>query len=220
MPPARLLALALLASLGGACGTGSAPGDGTDTGPIGRAPVAERPAGGTQTDPATAPEPGVGEAVGAGPLACDAPSAALQARTLELINAARAEGRDCGTAGVFAPAGALGWDSRLEAAARTHSADMAATGNFDHTGTDGSDAGNRIEREGYAWGEYAENIAAGQDTLEAAVEGWLDSPGHCRNVMAPGVSDTALVCVSNDDARYRRYWTQVFARPVRSRSRP
>ena len=168
----------------------------------------------TTTTPATPAEPP------AEPLACDAPTAALQTRALELINAVRETGHDCGAAGVFAPAAPLGWDSRLEAAARVHSADMARTGNFDHTGTDGSSAGDRIEREGYAWGRWAENIAAGQGTLEAAVEGWLASPGHCRNLLAPNVRDTALVCVTNEDARYRHYWTQVFARPLETRRRP
>ena len=172
----------------------------------------------TTTTPATPAEPPVEPPVE--PLACDAPTAALQTRALELINAVRETGHDCGAAGVFAPAAPLGWDSRLEAAARVHSADMARTGNFDHTGTDGSSAGDRIEREGYAWGRWAENIAAGQGTLEAAVEGWLASPGHCRNLLAPNVRDTALVCVTNEDARYRHYWTQVFARPLETRRRP
>jgi len=204
-----------------------APDTPTPNGPMPSSPDID-PHGGEEAEAGTRTEAGagasadadIGGGVAAAPVGCDAPSAEIQARALELINAARAEARACGERGDFEAAGTLGWDSRLEAAARTHSTDMAATGNFDHTGTDGSSAGDRIERSGYQWGEYAENIAAGQTSLEATVAGWLDSPGHCRNLMAPGVSDVAVACVSNEDARFRRYWTNVLARPFESRERP
>ena len=192
----------------------------TTTTPVAPTAPSAEPLVASPVEPTVEPPAASPVAQPAEPLACDAPAAALQARALELINAVRADGYDCGTTGRFPPTAPLGWDSRLEAAARVHSADMARTGNFDHTGTDGSSAGDRIGREGYAWGRWAENIAAGQSTLEAAVEGWLTSPGHCRNLLAPSVRDTALVCVTNDDARYRHYWTQVFARPLETRRRP
>ena len=56
---------------------------------------------------------------------------------------------------------ALVYDMRLEAAARAHGQDMAARGFFSHTGSDGSDIGDRLRRAGYAFCFGAENIAAG-----------------------------------------------------------
>lgn len=56
-------------------------------------------------------------------------------------------------------------DSRLHDAALTHSNDMSANNFFSHTGSDNSDAGQRILSTGYNWnqpgGGWGENIAAG-----------------------------------------------------------
>ncbi|MBL7110644.1 MAG: hypothetical protein ISS19_01735 [Bacteroidales bacterium] len=46
-----------------------------------------------------------------------------------------------------------------------------------------------------------------QDSTEKAViEAWLDSPGHCKNIMNDKVTELGV-------ATSGAYWTQVFAKP-------
>ncbi|WP_299730147.1 CAP domain-containing protein [uncultured Tateyamaria sp.] len=78
---------------------------------------------------------------------------------------------------------ALVYDTRLEAAARAHGQDMAARGFFSHTGSDGSDIGDRLRRAGYAFCFGAENIAAGQRNLSDVMASWMGSRGHRKNIL-------------------------------------
>jgi uncharacterized protein YkwD len=52
-------------------------------------------------------------------------------------------------------------NSALTSAAAVHSNDMADNNFFSHTGSDGSNPGQRISRAGYSYYTYGENIAAG-----------------------------------------------------------
>ena len=99
---------------------------------------------------------------------------------LTAINAARAQARVCVNGQSPMPAVApLAWNAQLAAAADRHSTDMAVHNFMDHTGSDGSSAGQRITQAGYVWRAWGENIAAGYPTVAAVVQGWLGSPGHC-----------------------------------------
>ncbi len=75
------------------------------------------------------------------------------------------------------------YDSALEAAARAHAQDMARAGFFDHTGSDGSDIGQRLTRAAYRFCFGAENIAAGQRDLTEVMAAWMASRGHRRNIL-------------------------------------
>jgi uncharacterized protein YkwD len=55
----------------------------------------------------------------------------------------------------------LAANAALATAAQAHSNDMANNNFFSHTGSDGSNPGQRISRAGYSWYTYGENIAAG-----------------------------------------------------------
>jgi uncharacterized protein YkwD len=103
---------------------------------------------------------------------------------LDTVNEARAVDRVCGTTHYDA-APQVSWDDRLAMASYLHSFDMASNGFFSHTGSDGSAAGDRISREGYPWSTYGENIAVGFPSVASVVQAWLDSEGHCRNIMNP-----------------------------------
>ncbi|WP_083449784.1 CAP domain-containing protein [Actinoplanes rectilineatus] len=70
----------------------------------------------------------------------------------------------------------------LTAAARTHSAWMAQTGTFSHTGNAGSNFTARVKAAGYAK-PSAENIAYGYRTADAVVQGWMNSTGHRTNIL-------------------------------------
>lgn len=70
-----------------------------------------------------------------------------------------------------------------------------------------------MTRAGYSWKAVAENVAAGQSTAEEAVRTWLESPGHCENLMSPGYSETGIAHAINREAEKGIYWVQVFATP-------
>jgi uncharacterized protein YkwD len=97
---------------------------------------------------------------------------ALEQRVLVLTNGERAK-HGCG---------ALRGDSRLAAAARAHSADMAVHHYFDHNSQDGTTPWDRIKRAGYTQ-PGAENIAMGYPTAAAVMTGWMNSPGHRANIL-------------------------------------
>ncbi|MFE1291370.1 sigma-70 family RNA polymerase sigma factor [Streptomyces sp. NPDC058751] len=79
--------------------------------------------------------------------------------------------------------GPLTEDPQLEDAAQAHSEDMAARDFFEHTNPDGVDPGQRITAAGYRWSTYGENIAEGQQTPQAVMESWMNSPGHRANIL-------------------------------------
>lgn len=132
---------------------------------------------------------------------------------LDAVNAARATPRTCGTR-AFGPAGPLAWNGALAAAALAHSRDMAAHRHFAHKGTDGSEVATRVARAGYRWRTVGENIAAGQASAQEAVAGWIESPGHCANLMNPAFTEMgAGYEISRARMPGFAYWTQVFGVP-------
>ncbi|GHH10176.1 sigma-70 family RNA polymerase sigma factor [Streptomyces lanatus] len=103
--------------------------------------------------------------------------------------------------------GPLAEDPLLNKAAQGHSDDMAARGFFDHTNPDGEDPGQRITAAGYRWSTYGENIAQGQQTPEAVMESWMNSPGHRANILNCSFKD---IGVGIHDGSGGPWWTQAF----------
>ncbi len=134
---------------------------------------------------------------------------------LALVNEFRSQTRSCGSLGNFSPAPALSWDCSLKSAALSHSMDMASNDFFSHTGSTGSSAGDRASQAGYSWSFWGENIAAGTplSSPSVALQGWIDSPGHCANLMEPNFTHLGAAKFSNVQSTYDVYWTQVFGRP-------
>lgn len=132
---------------------------------------------------------------------------------LVLVNERRAGGASCGGQS-FGAAGPLTMDATLRCAARVHSLDMVTRGFFDHANPDGEDPFDRMERAGYRFSTAGENIAAGQPTPEAVVQGWMESPGHCGNIMNADYTELGVGYVRTDAAQFPHYWTQVFGRPL------
>lgn len=132
---------------------------------------------------------------------------------LDEVNAARASARSCGKQ-AFPAAPPLSWNPALGDAALAHSRDMATGRYFSHRGKDGSQATDRALRAGYTWRRVGENIAFGQRSPREAVEGWLDSPGHCANIMNRGFTEMgAAYGVTPERQAGVIYWTQVFGAP-------
>lgn len=125
---------------------------------------------------------------------------------VELVNKNRSNGARCGSE-YFPPVGPVSWNDELTAAAQIHSNDMHANSFFSHTGSDRSTLADRVNRIGYKYSTIGENIAMGEtQTEELVIEGWMNSPGHCRNIMQGRFTEMGV-------ARSGIYWTQVFGRP-------
>ncbi|RJF73907.1 hypothetical protein D3875_19690 [Deinococcus cavernae] len=137
------------------------------------------------------------------------PTTTFAQRVLELTNAARAQARTCGTT-TYAATTPLVYNALLEKAAQGHATDMATKNYFSHTSQDGRTFAQRISDTGYAWRTIGENIAAGQSTPESVVSGWLQSPGHCANIMNPAFKELSVGYAYNTSSSYRYYWVQDF----------
>lgn len=138
--------------------------------------------------------------------------AKAQSRVVELVNAARGKARRCGPER-FAAAAPLTVSRALDEAAQRHARDMARGNYFDHRGRDGSQPKDRVIRAGYRPRLSGENIAFGPETAEEVVAGWLDSPGHCANIMDPRFREIG-VGVATGKQRGRIYWVQTFGAPL------
>lgn len=144
-------------------------------------------------------------------------SAACQpdATNLSLLNAhndARATARSCGNK-YYEAVGPLSWSCELGAAALAHSTDMAENNYFEHTGLDGSKPWDRAQRHGYQSGYIGENIAAGQRNVEDVMDGWLESSGHCANIMNGDMTEIGTGLYSKQSSQYNNYWTTLLGRP-------
>jgi uncharacterized protein YkwD len=90
----------------------------------------------------------------------------------------------------------------LNAAALAHALDMSQNGFFSHTGADGSTVGTRTRAAGCNWSTVAENIAVGEPDAASAVLGWINSPGHRRNLLGN--------YATFGEARVGELWVAVF----------
>jgi uncharacterized protein YkwD len=130
-------------------------------------------------------------------------SGTFSEQVLKEVNQLRAAGCKCGSKRM-APTHSLSWDNQLMDAAKRHALDIASRQQLDHTGKDGSDIMSRVSDTGYSWSNVAENIAMGYWDIPSVIQGWVDSPGHCRNMMNPDYKEVAVY-------REGEYWVMVLA---------
>jgi uncharacterized protein YkwD len=107
----------------------------------------------------------------------------------------------------------LHWNRLLMAAARSHVQDLAARRVLTHGGVDGSAPEQRVEAQGYHYGQMGENVAVGQRTVQEVMQTWMQSPPHRRNILGD-FSDIGVAHAL--DAGSRPYWCVVFGRPAPS----
>lgn len=148
------------------------------------------------------------------PLALPDPDAQADVahEVLELVNAARRQARRCGLRR-HAAAAPMELSATLSEVALAHARDMAAHGNLDHRGSNGSRPEERVTLAGYAWEATGENIAAGQRDPQAVVSHWLDSADHCANIMSPKFTQLGVGYAVDTHGSGQSYWVQVFAEP-------
>ncbi|MFG1953307.1 CAP domain-containing protein [Micromonospora sp. NPDC048830] len=126
----------------------------------------------------------------------------VSAQAQEVVDLANAERAKAGCA-------ALKINDRLLTAAQRHSQDQADHREMSHDGSDGSDVGDRLDRVGYAWRAYGENVAWNQKTPAEVMDAWMNSPGHRANILNCSFTEIGVgVATSNGP-----YWTQDFGTP-------
>ncbi|PCR96390.1 hypothetical protein CP336_12570 [Pseudomonas fluorescens] len=130
-------------------------------------------------------------------------------KLLTQLNAARSQPRQCGGQ-AFSAAAPLAWNAVLGGVAQDHSRQMANNNYFDHKDRDGRTPGDRAELAGYSGQQVGENIAAGQDTVQKVVAGWLASPGHCANLMNPQYRELGAAYAVDPKSSAGIYWTAMF----------
>ncbi len=193
-PPSATLTVPTLPDSAPSAGSPPATAPPPTTPPSTSSPSPTAPATSAPAPPAPPPpaqgSPGVPAAV-----------AAAEAQVVVLVNQERAA--------VGCPA--LTVDSRLTAAARGHSADMAARGYFSHDTPEGVSFATRITNAGYRWSAAAENIAAGQRDAAGVMRDWMNSDGHRRNILNCSLRQIGVGLAYS--ANSRPYWTQDFASP-------
>jgi uncharacterized protein YkwD len=137
-------------------------------------------------------------------------STAFEDQVLTLVNQRRAAGAMCGST-AYPPAGPLTMNGSLRTAAQGHSQDMALQNYVSHTSLDGRTFDQRMRDAGYNGAfPWAENIAAGTSNPQAAVDGWMNSPGHCANTMSGNYHVTGIGYAFRAGSVYGHYWTQNF----------
>jgi uncharacterized protein YkwD len=125
---------------------------------------------------------------------------ALATDVVRLVNAHRA--------GMGLPA--LATSPILSRSAEWKSGYMQASGVFTHDDPAPFErtVAGRLGDCGYAGAAWGENIAFGFEDAGAVVKGWLDSPGHRRNIESAAFSATGVGVVSAPGKA--TYWTQDF----------
>ena len=88
---------------------------------------------------------------------------------------------------------------RLQEAAQAHACDSATRNRMGHDGSDGRDLGRRATDAGYDYREIAENVAQGYPSPQAVTQGWLDSPGHRRNILMRRAMDAGIGIATGPD---------------------
>ncbi|TYZ60412.1 hypothetical protein PybrP1_005610, partial [[Pythium] brassicae (nom. inval.)] len=107
----------------------------------------------------------------------------------------------------------LSVDQRLTNAATGHSQDQASHCTMTHEGSSGVGLGDRVTRQGYVWSAVAENVAAGQQTVESVMTSWWNSAGHRANILSRNAKNVGFAkAVNNGCGNYQIYWTQDFGK--------
>ena len=97
------------------------------------------------------------------------------------------------------------YDATVAATAAAHSADQAARRTMSHTGSDGSNAGQRLTRNGVTWSSWGENVGAGFTDPAVLLQAWLNSPTHRPIVLSASYTRVGVGVATASNGT--RYWT-------------
>ena len=137
---------------------------------------------------------------------------AMAHRATNLVNEAREQGHRCGTR-AWPRVNHLRLSATLSQIALQHALDMARHHYFDHQDLSGRSPAERVKAAGYREQRVAENIAYGPLSTEDVIAGWLNSPGHCENLMDPRFKEMGIAFAPESGEHQELYWVQLFADP-------
>jgi uncharacterized protein YkwD len=136
----------------------------------------------------------------------------LATRALQLVNEVRARGARCGERS-FGPAPPVRLSGTLAGVAFGHANDMARHNYFEHEDLAGHSPADRVRAVGYQEKLVGENIAYGPKSADEVVHGWMDSPGHCENIMDPRFAEMGIAFAAGQSARRGLFWVQLLVAP-------
>jgi uncharacterized protein YkwD len=108
---------------------------------------------------------------------------------------------------------ALKPSSALNLAAQRHAEDLLRSQTFSHVGSTGSRLTDRVGAANYQYEYVGENIYMQypQNLPDAAVIGWMNSPGHRRNILNNNYTEIGLGYATDGN---KHYYVQVFGKSV------
>ena len=105
----------------------------------------------------------------------------------------------------------LVWDEKLARIARDYSLDMCRRDFFSHTSPGGAALADRLVSARLGYVKVAENLGMNRgfsDPGADCVKGWLDSPGHRRNMLSDGFRQAGVGVVRRADMTF--FFTMLF----------
>lgn len=86
-------------------------------------------------------------------------------------------------------------DARLDLAAEDRMRDMEDQGYWAHIAPDGRSPFDWLGPRGYDYWFAGENLAAGFETAEVLVDGWMESEGHRENILSPMFRECGIAII-------------------------
>ena len=108
-------------------------------------------------------------------------------KLIDAINEQRSQVRNCGGT-EYGPSDPVTLNLKLQCASRIHSWDMDGRNYFDHDSLEEMKFYERIQMVGASYMGAGENLTYAS-TAEAAVQSWMNSPLHCRNLMCDSFTE-------------------------------
>jgi uncharacterized protein YkwD len=85
---------------------------------------------------------------------------------------------------------------------------------YNHRSPQGTSPADRVRKSGYTAYLVGENIARGPFTVNEAMDNWLQSREHRRNLLHPGFRDLGVgIAVGRNSVGNTVLWVQDFAIP-------
>lgn len=111
----------------------------------------------------------------------------------------------------------------LMKAAQDYADLMLNTNHYDHRGPDGTTPSDRALAAGYDWRNpdipnpsglryegISENIAKGYQSVPLVMDGWINSPGHFRNLIDADILHVGFGLSKSEVSKSDTYWVQNF----------
>ncbi len=116
-------------------------------------------------------------------------------RIVELVNEERAK----------AGLNPVALDAAASTAAQVRAGEIVTS--FSHTRPNGSSFATALKEQGVSYRTSGENIAWGQRSPEAVMEGWMNSSGHRANILKESFTHIGVGYYQENGVNY---WTQLF----------